>query len=106
MLPLGARIAMKLTSQVVDKLTLNPGQTDRIVFDDGVPGFGLRIRAVRKWNGGAISNQPPGRTWVFQYRDAGKTRRVLIGEVSAIKVQRARELAGELHAKVALGQDP
>jgi hypothetical protein len=36
----------------------------------------------------------------------GKTRRVVIGQASAIKVGRAREIAGELHAKVRLGGDP
>jgi integrase len=96
---------MKLTSQIVDKLTLNPGQTDRIVFDDAVPGFGLRIRAVRKWNG-ALSNAEPGRTWVYQYRLGGRTRRMNLGQASAVKVQQARDIAAQLHAKVTLGQDP
>jgi integrase len=97
---------MKLTSQVAERLTLNPGQTDRIVFDDSVPGFGLRIRAVKKWNGGAISNQAPGRVWVYQYRFGGKTRRMNLGEASAVKLQQARDIAAKLHAKVTLGEDP
>jgi len=97
---------MKLTSALVDKLALPPGKTDKIWFDDAVSGFGLRIRAVRKRNGGAISNQEPRRTWVFQYRRGGKSRRMNIGEASALKVQKARDIAADLHAKVTLGGDP
>jgi integrase len=59
-----------------------------------VPGFGLRVRDT-----GA-------RSWIYQYKLGGKTRRLVIGHAAAIKVARAREIAGELHAKVRLGGDP
>ena len=35
---------MRLTTANLTTLGLGAGQTDRIVFDDDVPGFGLRIR--------------------------------------------------------------
>jgi integrase len=46
------------------------------------------------------------RTWIYQYKIGGKTRRLVLGHVTAIKPARAREIAGELHAKVRLGGDP
>src|SRR5262249_31107355 len=98
---------MKLTQQAAENRPLNIGKSDQIFFDDAIPGFGVRIRLPRKWNGGALSNQPPSRVWIFQYRNgAGATRRMNIGLVSAVKAQAARERAAKLHAEVTLGGDP
>ena len=96
---------MKLTERAVQTLGLAPGQDDRIFFDDHITGFGLRIRRVKKWNG-AYSNKEPLRSWLFQYRIGGKTRRMILGQAPALKAQRAREIAAELGAKVRLGGDP
>jgi integrase len=85
---------MKLTAQSADELKIEAGKTDVIVFDDAVPGFGLRIRDTGS------------RSWVYQYKVAGKTRRLVIGQASAIKFGRAKEIASEYHAKVRLGRDP
>ena len=46
------------------------------------------------------------RTWIYQYKIGGRTRRLVLGQVSAIKLAKARDIAGELHAKVRLGGDP
>src|SRR5262249_6638525 len=85
---------MKLTAQTADALRLQPGEADRIWFDDAIPGFGLRIRDTGS------------RSWVYQYKIANKTRRLVIGQASAIKLGRAREIAGDYYAKVKLGRDP
>jgi integrase len=85
---------MRLTAAALGDLKLDSGVTDRIVFDDDVPGFGIRMRAS-----GA-------QTWIFQYKIGGRTRRLVIGQVSAIKLAKARDIASELHAKVRLGGDP
>ena len=85
---------MNLTVATVSSLKLGQGEADRIWFDDAVPGFGLRIR------------QSGSRSWIFQYKLGAKTRRLVIGQASAVKPNRAREIAGELHAKVKLGRDP
>lgn len=85
---------MRFTAQSTDSLKLQPGETDRIWFDDAVPGFGLRARSTGS------------RSWIFQYKIGSKTRRLVIGQVSAVKLGRAREIAGEHHAKVKLGRDP
>ena len=97
---------MKLTSAVVDKLALPTGKTDKIWFDDSISGFGYRVRAVRKWKSGALSNAGPSRSWIFQYRLGTQSRRLTIGDASAIKPAKAREIAGNMHAKVRLGGDP
>jgi integrase len=85
---------MKLTGKTAEALTLPAGKSELIVFDDDIPGFGLRLRA----GGGA--------SWVYQYRVGAKQRRMSLGLLSAVSAARAREIASELHAKVRLGEDP
>src|SRR5262249_39678300 len=94
--PIGApgRDRMRLTTAAIEGLKLDTGVADKIIFDDDVPGFGIRVRAS-----GA-------RTWIYQYKIGGRTRRLVLGQVSAVKPARAREIAGDLHAKVRLGGDP
>src|SRR5262249_55171005 len=46
------------------------------------------------------------RNWVYQYKIGAKHRRMTLGALSAVPLVTARELAGDLHAKVHLGQDP
>jgi integrase len=89
---------MKLTARYVAALTLPAGKDDVIHFDDGMPGFGFRMR---RGSGGKVL-----RTWVCQYRRAGATRRVLIGKAGVLGAEAARAAARQVLAKVALGQDP
>jgi integrase len=85
---------MNLTAQRASALKLKPGQTDRIEFDDAIPGFGLRLR-----EGG-------GRSWIFQYKLGSKQRRLVLGKATAVSAGAARDIASKLHAKVKLGGDP
>lgn len=86
---------MKLTAPSVAKLQLPTGRNDIIYWDDGLPGFGLRIRA-----GGS-------RTWLVQYRSGPKKiRRQKIGDASRIRLEQARSEARQILAKVELGSDP
>jgi integrase len=85
---------MRLTTASIRALKLDTGAADKIIFDADVPGFGIRLRAS-----GA-------RSWIYQYKIGGRTRRVAIGAVSAIKLAKARDIAADLHAKVRLGGDP
>jgi integrase len=85
---------MRLNKNSLAQVTLLPGKNEVVVFDDDVPGFGLRVRA-----GGS-------RVWIFQYRQGGKQRRISFGAATAINVQQAREKAAKLHAQVKLGGDP
>jgi integrase len=87
-------IPMKLAQPLVSKLALPPGKADAIYFDDDIPGLGLRLRA-----GGR-------RSWIFQYQIGAKQRRMSLGLAAAITLAQARKTAGELHARVRLGEDP
>jgi integrase len=85
---------MILEAKTIKALKLPPGQTDAIFFDDGLKGFGLRLRGGR-------------RTWIAQYRsEEGNTRRLKIGDVEKLDAAEARKAAKKALAKAALGQDP
>jgi Arm DNA-binding domain len=58
---------MRLTKATIDRLKLPQGKSETIIFDEGLPGFGLRIRSGGK------------RTWVIQYRVRKRQRRVTLG---------------------------
>ena len=85
---------MRLTKSTVERLELPPGKTELIVFDEALPGFGLRIRAGGK------------RTWVAQYRFGSKQRRVTLGAVSTFEADEARKHARDALASAQLGLDP
>jgi integrase len=85
---------MKLTSKSVAGLQLPAGKSDHIVWDDDVPGFGLRLRA-----GGS-------RGYVFQFKVGRQQRRIALGSVTAIDIGRARDTAANLYHRVKLGEDP
>ena len=85
---------MRLTAATIRALKLPPGATDRVYFDEDLPGFGLRVRAS-----GVHS-------WMIQYAIAGRTRRVVLGLASALDPGKARATAKDLLAQVRLGRDP
>ena len=86
---------MKLTTTTVSKKELLPaGKADAIHFDDEIPGFGLRIR-----EGGS-------RSFIFQYKVNGKTRRMALGVATPLTIAEARKTAAKLHGRTKLGQDP
>jgi integrase len=85
---------MKLTQKTIAALTLAEGKSETIIFDGDLPGFGIRIRA-----GGS-------RTWVYQYKLGHQHRRVTLGSLAALTPAQARDTAGEMHARVRLGEDP
>src|SRR6516162_7672829 len=85
---------MKLTPATIRTLKLPPGVTDRVFFDEDLPGFGLRVRASGV------------HTWMIQYAIARRTRRVVLGLLSALDASRARALAQTMLAKIRLGGDP
>lgn len=77
----------------VANLKLAVGKPYQIIWDDSLPGFGVRIN-------------PTAKVWVVQYRAKGKSRRQTIGRVDAISLEAARETARTLLARVQLGADP
>jgi hypothetical protein len=58
---------MKLNAKTISRPALPAGKTDHIIFDEDLPGFGIRLRG-----GGKI-------TWIIQYRVGSKQRRVMLG---------------------------
>jgi integrase len=84
---------MKLTKDSVAKLTLPPGKTEHVAWDDDISGFGVRARLHSA-------------TYIFRYRHGARQPCVTIGSVSAISVQQARVAAAQLYARVRLGEDP
>lgn len=85
---------MKLDQTSLARLTLPAGRSEMIVFDDKLPGFGLRIRAGGK------------RTWIVQYRVGAKQRRKTLGSFPTISADRARAAAKQDLAEIQLGSDP
>jgi integrase len=85
---------MKFTKASVERLKLPEGKSEVIYFDDGLAGFGVRIRAGGK------------RTWIAQYRLGAKQRRMTLGTLDTLDEAEARRRARTALSKVHLGNDP
>jgi integrase len=85
---------MKLTNQIAAEITCPSGKSEVVVFDEGLPGFGLRVRA---------SNV---KRWIVQYEVHGQTKRITIGPPNLFTAEQARRVAREQLAKARLGHDP
>jgi integrase len=83
----------KLTKRFVE--SVKPMGKDRVVWDDKMPGFGLRV-------------QPSGiRSYVVQYRNAQRrSRRLTIGKHGAVTAEGAREIARQILNEVHDRKDP
>src|SRR5262249_38630935 len=84
--------SMRLTKDTIKALAADPGDGEKLVFDDLVPGFGARRRSM----GGSVS-------LFFQYRSGKKQRRLSLGRASATDLTKARKTAGDMYAQVRLG---
>lgn len=80
---------MKLTQKAVD--AIQPGER-RILWDDAVPGFGVRVT-----EGGA--------SYVVDFRVAAKRRRVSLGSTKLLTLQEARDRAREVGVAARQGVD-
>src|SRR5829696_5666573 len=85
---------MRLTRPNVARLTVPAGKTEIIVFDEALPGFGVRVRLGGK------------RTWIAQYRLGSKQRRVTLGTTEAVDPDEARRRARSVLGMVHNGDDP
>jgi integrase len=79
-------------------LTLPVCKQDHIEWDDQQSGFGLRIR---RGSGGKLL-----RSFIVQWKRAGRSRRILLGSADLITAERARAVAKKVLAEIALGGDP
>jgi integrase len=84
---------MKLTARNVISTPRPQGKSDAIVFDDDIPGFGLRLRGE-------------ARTLIFQYKLGDVHRRITLGAVSAVNFAEVRRKVETIYARVKLGEDP
>src|SRR5215204_6074688 len=85
---------MRLTRPKVARLTVPAGKTEIIVFDEALPGFGVRVRLDGK------------RTWIAQYRLGSKQRRVTLGTTDTLDPEEARRRAKSVLGGVHNGDDP
>ncbi len=82
----------KLTKRSID--ALRPDGTDRLLWDDELPGFGVRVF-------------PSGiKSYLIQYRAKGRTRRLTLGAHGVLTAKQARDSARRQLLAVAGGADP
>jgi integrase len=84
---------MKFTKPNVSNLTLPADKNDLIVWDDDMPGFGIRLRRN-------------SRVFVIQGRTNGQQWRETIGDVRKFTIDAARTIARKRFAEITLGGDP
>ena len=82
----------KLTKRVVD--AADARDKDYVIWDDELPGFGLRVFTSGK------------RSYVIQYRSAGRSRRFTIGLHGVWTAESARQEAKVQLGRVAQGDNP
>ncbi len=71
-----------------------PGGKDIILFDNALPGFGLRIH-------------PSGRkVWIVQTRIEGRSRRIVIARHGEMELAEARRRARDMLVRICAGDNP
>src|SRR6266849_3027402 len=83
---------VKITKRSVDAADVR--KKDYVIWDDELPGFGLRVFASGM------------RSYVIQYRAAGRSRRYTIGLYGVWTPETARQEAKAQLRRVAQGQNP
>jgi integrase len=84
---------MRFTKASVEALELSLGQTERIVWDEDLPGFGCRVR-------------PTSKAWRIQYRVNRQQRSESLGDICKVSLDDARKTARARFAQIELGLDP
>src|SRR5262245_13867854 len=87
---------MKITQTSPAALRIPEGKSDHIIFDETMPGFGVRLRG----------DQGIHRTFIAQYKIGAKHRRINLGNVAKVNLEDAKAEAKKIFGRVAIGQDP
>ena len=85
---------MELTFDTIRAIAPVPPKTEIIVFDDDVPGFGVRA-SLSGW-----------KVFIVQYSIGNQQRRISLGNVDEVNVDEARQQAKDILATVRMGKDP
>jgi integrase len=85
---------MKLTERKIERLAVEDGRKDRLVFDKAQRGLAVRVTATG------------GRNYLCQYSLHGHKWRVPLGACSAVALSKAREAAAAVMGDVAKGRNP
>jgi integrase len=85
---------VKLTQGIVERLKPPTDKVETRVFDDDLPGFGVRLLSSGK------------RSWIIQYRIKGRSTTSTIGRFGKMSAGTARDLAKRKLAQAELGIDP
>jgi integrase len=97
-LPMAKRKAPRrgvFTKITIGKMHCPTGKQETLFWDASCRGFGLRALASGR------------RTWIYQYRDEHtRTRRIALGDVSAVTLEAARRAARQHAASVTQGDNP
>jgi integrase len=89
------RVTGGFTRVSVNKMHCPSGKSETLFWDTVCRGFGLRALKSGR------------RSWIYQYRDDHKrTRRIAIGDVSAVSLDAARAVARRHAANVTQGANP
>src|SRR4051794_2830326 len=89
------RVAGRFTRVSINKMHCPSGKSETLFWDTVCRGFGLRALKSGR------------RSWIYQYRDEHKrTRRIAIGDVSAVSPDAARVMARRHAANVTQGANP
>lgn len=86
-------MAQRLSERLIKELPA-PASGNRVTYDNEVPGFGVRVTAA-----GA-------RSFVLNYRAAGRERRLTIGRFPAWSLDAARKEAKKRRQEIDTGADP
>ena len=83
------------TKAAVRKMHCPQGRAEKFFWDKGCRGFGMRALRTGR------------RSWIFQYRDEhAQTRRIVLGDVSTVELEVARNAARRTAASIAHGSNP
>ena len=94
----------RITKRAVDALTCPPGRDRVFLWDCDLSGFGVAAMPCRKAPDGKKIEGT--KTYVVQFRQQGRSRRMKLGEHGRLTPDEARSMAKDVLGAVERGKDP